>query len=76
MQLFCGILLKENEQIRDKAIVSRIHGTISLHADLLTDVQMSLVKHWAPFMDNTLELQMDASCYESYIRYPTDVKLL
>jgi len=76
MQLFCGILLDDNEQIKDQAIVSRIRGAISRHADLLDDVQQKLIGHWTPYMDTTDELQMDASCYESYIRFPTDVKLL
>lgn len=76
MQLFCGILLADNEQIKDRAIVSRIRSKISIHVNLLTDVQQSLVGHWSDYMENTDELHMDASCYESYIRFPTDVKLL
>ena len=76
MQLFCGILLQDNEQIKDKAIVSRIRSKISKKSNLLTEVQVSLLDHWTEYMDDTEELQMDASCYESYIRFPTDVKLL
>jgi len=76
MQLFCGILLADNEQIKDRAIVSRIRSKISKQANLLTDVQEKLVENWVKYMDGTEELHMDASCYESYIRFPTDVKLL
>jgi len=76
MQLFCGILLQDNEQIKDRAIVSRIRSKLSKHANLLTDVQEKLVNNWVQYMDDTDELHMDASCYESYIRFPTDVKLL
>ncbi|MFV1977076.1 MAG: transposase [Candidatus Scalindua sp.] len=76
LQLFCGILLQDHEQIKDRAIVSRIRGKISLQADLITDVQKKLIDHWSGYMKDTDELHMDASCYESYIRFPTDVKLL
>lgn len=76
MQLFCGILLADHEQIKDKAIVSRIRSKISKQADLLTEVQEKLVGHWSQYMKDTDEVHMDASCYESYIRFPTDVKLL
>ena len=76
MQLFCGILLADNEQIKDRAIVSRIRGRISKQADLLDEVQKKLIDHWQQHMEDTEELHIDASCYESYIRYPTDVKLL
>ncbi|MEM9078826.1 MAG: transposase [Bacteroidota bacterium] len=76
MQLFCGMLLSENEQIKDRAIVSRIRSKIGKHADLLSEVQQSFTDHWSMYMENRNELQMDATCYESYIRYPTDAKLL
>lgn len=76
MQLFCGILLEDHEQIKDKAIVSRIRSKISEHTDLLEQAQQAMLTHWSSYMTNTDELHMDASCYESYISYPTDVKLL
>jgi len=76
MQLFCGMLLADNEQIKDRAIVSRIRGKLSRQVDLITDVQKKLINHWSGYMKDTDELHMDASCYESYIRFPTDVKLL
>lgn len=76
MQLFCGILLQDNEQIKDRAIVSRIRSKISKQANLLTEVQQKLIDNWMAYMDDTEELHMDASCYESYIRFPTDVKLV
>jgi hypothetical protein len=76
MQLFCGILLQDNEQIKDKAIVSRIRSKISKQANLISEVQQKLIDNWSLYMNDTDELHMDASCYESYIRFPTDVKLL
>lgn len=75
LQLFCGKLLRDDEQIRDKAIVSRIRTYISEHSDW-QQIQQVLIKKWKQDMDHTHVLLMDATCYESYIRYPTDVKLL
>lgn len=75
LQLFCGKLLKEGVQIRDKAILSRIRTYIAENTDW-QEVQRILMEHWKRDMDNTHVLMMDATCYESYLRYPTDVKLL
>lgn len=75
LQLFCGKLLAENEKVKDKAIVSRIRTYIGQHADW-QELQSVLINHWKRNMDNTHVLLMDATCYESYIRFPTDVKLL
>lgn len=74
LQLFCGKLL-DNELIKDKAIVSRIRTYIADHADL-EKVQGILISAWKRDMNNTHVLFMDATCYESYVRFPTDVKLL
>lgn len=75
LQMFCGKLLEINEQIRDKAILSRIRTYVSEHADW-QEIQKVLMSHWKQDMNNTHVLLMDASCYESHVRYPTDVKLL
>ena len=75
LQLFCGKLLADNQKIKDKAIVSRIRTYLGEHADW-QQLQGVLINHWKRDMENTHVLLMDASCYESYIRFPTDVKLL
>jgi hypothetical protein len=75
LQLFCNKLLKEDQKIRDKAIVSRIRTYIAEHTDW-QQLQDVLIKHWKRDMNNTHVLLMDATCYESYVRFPTDVKLL
>lgn len=75
LQLFCNKLLAENEQIKDKAILSRIRSYIAENTDW-EQLQHILIQHWKRDMGNTHVLSMDASCYESYIRFPTDVKLL
>ena len=75
LQLFCGKFLGDRKQIKDKTIVSRIRSYIAEHADW-EQLQAVLINHWKRDMDQTHVLLMDATCYESYVRFPTDVKLL
>ena len=75
LQLFCGKLLEDNQRIKDKAIVSRIRSYLAHHTDW-KQLQGVLIDHWKRDMDHTHMLLMDATCYESYVRFPTDVKLL
>lgn len=74
-QLFCGMRLGHLELIRDTGIVSRIRSYLSRHLDW-DQFQEILAKHWASDLSHQTFLKMDATCMESYIRYPTDVKLL
>jgi hypothetical protein len=75
MQMFCGILLKKGEQIKDKDIVGRWRSFLSKKLDM-DKLQMGCVQHWKPFMQHTHTGFCDATVYESYIEYPTDAKLL
>ena len=75
LQLFCGKLLSETEKVRDTGIVSKVRGYIADHADW-QQLQEALLTHWKADMNLTSLLLMDATVYESYIRFPTDVKLL
>lgn len=75
LQYFCGKVLAEDQQIKDMTIMTRIRAYIEKHCewDKLQDV---LIHHWKHDVNNSHVLLMDATCYESYIRFPTDVKLL
>lgn len=75
LQLFCNKLLSDTQKIKDKAIVSRIRTYMANHTDW-EELQHILIRHWKRDMNNTHVLLMDATCYESYVRFPTDVKLL
>lgn len=75
MQMFCGILLRQGEQIKDKDIVGRWRSHLSKKLDI-DKLQLSCVQHWKPFMEHTHTGFCDATVYESYIEYPTDAKLL
>lgn len=75
LQYFCGKVLAENQQIKDMTILTRVRAYLEKHCEweMLQDV---LITHWKQDVNNSHVLLMDATCYESYIRYPTDVKLL
>lgn len=74
-QMFCGIQLGENEEIKDENLIYRVRKFVAEHFEM--DLfQSKLIEHWKPDMDNTQTGLTDATAYESYIAYPTDVKLL
>jgi len=75
LQMFCGIQLKSNQRIRDKDIPSRIRKFLGENINIEA-FQQILIKHWKPFMNDTHCFLNDATAYESYVKYPTDVKLL
>lgn len=75
LQLFCGKLLADNQQIKDRTVICRIRAYVAENAEW-QKIQEVLIDHWKRDMGNTHVLLMDATCYESYIRFPTDVKLL
>lgn len=75
MQLFCGISLKPTERIRDLDIVGTWRSYLGKHLDI-EGLQKECARHWKPYMEHTNMGSQDATCYESGIRYPTDVKLL
>ena len=75
MQLFCGILLKADEKIRDTNLPSWWRTYIGKHLNI-GDMQKELALHWKPFMHDTGVGMQDATCYESRISFPTDVKLI
>lgn len=79
MQLFCGIRLKVGEQIKDDGVVSRWRmrlGHFLKDEKVFRSVQLCHVSGWKKDLVDTKINIADATCYESYVRYPTDVKLL
>jgi hypothetical protein len=75
MQMFCGISLKRGERIEDKSIVSSWRIYLAEHLDI-KELQHVFVLHWKGHMEQTHIGSQDATCYESGVRYPTDIKLL
>ncbi len=75
LQYFCGIQLKSGQWIRDKDYVGRWRRYLARHIDY-DAFQKALALHWSDFIQRPAVVMMDATCYESHLRYPTDVKLL
>ena len=75
MQMFCGILLRADERIKDTNLPSWWRSYLGRHLDIQA-MQAQLANYWKPFMQQTGIGMQDATCYESRISYPTDVKLL
>jgi len=73
-QMFCGIFLGP-ERLPDFKIVSRIRTELSGKLHVSTN-QHILAKAWKPYIQHRNVVMEDATCYESYMRYPTNVKLL
>ena len=74
-QMFCGIMIDPSSPITNFKIVSAIRNEIASRLDIDT-LQDVLASHWKPYLDNLHVCMTDATCYESHLRFPTDMKLL
>lgn len=74
-QFFLGLHLDVGNPLKDPKIVSRIRVKIAENFEL-NGTQKALFEHWKSEMQALQKCTMDATCYESNIRYPTDQKLL
>ena len=73
-QFFCDIHLGFTRLINFK-IVSQIRCELAgkLNINLL---EKEFYNHWKPYIDIKSQITVDATCYESELRYPTPQKLL
>lgn len=74
-QFFCGVYYRPEDKIPGFKLISDIRCELA-HRFKIGDLQKVLATLWKPYMKDTTILLSDATCYESYVRYPTDVKLL
>jgi len=74
-QIFCDILLSPGEVIGNYKIVSQIRRELGNRLDIWL-VQKVLADHRKPYMGDLSQATVDATCYESEVRYPTNQKLL
>jgi hypothetical protein len=74
-QLFCGLQIDPVEGLTNYKIVSAIRQELACRLDI-ESLQEVLASYWKPYLKNLHVCMSDATCYESYMRYPTDVKLL
>lgn len=74
-QLFCGILIDPSHPVTNYKRVSAIRQELAEKLDM-DAFQCILAEHWRPYLENLHVCMTDATCYESYMRHPTDLKLL
>lgn len=75
MQMFCGVLIDPSHPIKDGKIVSAIRNRLAFRLDIVKQ-QGVLYKKWDPLLKNKDLCMSDATCYDSHLRYPTDIKLM
>lgn len=73
-QFFCDIHLGSN-RLGNFKIVSEIRCELAKKLNM-ENVEKALYGHWSVYIENKDSVTVDATCYESHLRYPTDVKLL
>lgn len=73
-QMFCGIFIG-TERISNYKIVSEIRCELSRKFDIKM-LQGVLADYWKPYLKKSNIMLEDATCYETSMRYPTNVKLL
>ena len=74
-QFFCGIYLLPGQKITDVKLPSKIRCELAGKLDIYSS-QKALAAHWKPWLEYTSVVLEDATCYETDMRFPTDVKLL
>jgi len=74
-QFFCGVRIHPLNPLTNFKIVSEIRCEIGSKMDI-DNLQQILSSHWKPYLENISVMMTDATCYESSIRFPTDVKIL
>ena len=75
MQMFCGVLIDPSRPIKDGKIVSAIRNRLAPRLDIVRQ-QSVLYKKWDSMLKVKDLCMSDATCYESHLRYPTDIKLM
>ena len=74
-QIFCDIRISPENQLTNYKLIDGILLELSRKLKV-QEQQKVLADAWKPYMKNLDTIYTDASCYESLMRFPTDVKLL
>ena len=74
-QIFCGIRISPENQLTNYKLIDNILLELSKKLKI-QEQQKVLADAWKPYMKNLDTVYTDASCYESLMRFPTDVMLL
>lgn len=74
-QMFCDIVIAPAHPLTNYKLLDDI--ALELAGKLkIQELQNRLAEAWKPYMKDLDTMFMDATCYESDMRYPTDQKLL
>ena len=73
-QFFCDIHLGFN-RLSNFKIVSQIRCELATRLNI-DALEKDFFAHWKPYIDSKNQITVDATCYESELRYPTPQKLL
>jgi hypothetical protein len=74
-QIFCGVRINPLNPLSNFKIVSESRCEIGKKLKI-DSLQQLLADYWKPYLEHTSVMMTDATCYESAIRFPTDVKIL
>ena len=74
-QFFCGIVIPPGEGLTNYKIVSQIRCEIAKKIKI-KELQKDLSQYWELYVKRKEKIVIDATCYESQLRYPTNAKLL
>lgn len=74
-QMFCGLTPKPDYGIKDDDMAGRWRRFFALRMDL-AELQGRLASFWKGDLPHPQVSMQDATVYESYIKFPTDTKLL
>ena len=74
-QLFCGVSIHPQSPLTNHKIISDIRVEIAHLLDI-DAAQQVLAEHWKPYLENLHVVMTDATCYETFMRFPTDIKLM
>lgn len=72
MQLFCGIMVDPENPIKNGRIVSAIRNRLGRVLDI-NRLQTVLFNRWKSELKDLDLCLTDVTCYESHLRYPSDV---
>lgn len=74
-QFFCGVEVNVADPLTNFKILSEIRTELGFKLNIRT-TQKVLADAWGDYISEPEKVMEDATCYESYMRYPTDAKLL
>lgn len=75
MQIFCGVYIDPARPLRNGRIISAIRNRLASVLDV-REMQRILYDKWKGSLTHPERLMTDATCYESLLRFPTDIKLM